>query len=60
MILYITSGFTYAAENKHLIGLQLRYLFRRKIRSFDSIVRSHIKYEVTKKYRNSRGKSTVL
>ena len=45
-----------AAENKHLIGLQFRYLFRRKIRSIDSIVRSHIKYEFTKKYRKSRGK----
>ncbi len=42
-------AFQVAAENKHLIGLQLRYLFRRKIRSFDSIVRSHIKYDVTKK-----------
>ena len=30
-------AFQVAAENKHLIGLQLRYLFRRKIRSFDSI-----------------------
>ena len=42
-------SFQVAAKNEHLISLQLRYLFRRKIRSFDSIVRSHIKYEVTKK-----------
>ena len=53
-------SFQVAAKNEHLIGLQFRYLFRRKIRSIDSIVRSHIKYEVTKKYRKSRGKSTVL
>ncbi len=43
-----------AAENKHLIGLQHRYLLRCKVLMLNSIVRSHIGYEVTK---NSRKKS---
>ena len=36
-------------ENKHLIGLQLRYPIRGEIRTLNSIVRSHIEHEVTKK-----------
>ena len=53
MILYITSGFTYAAKNEHLIGLQLRYLLRRKVRTLNFIVRSHILHEGTKNSRNN-------
>ena len=52
--------FQVAAKNKHFIGLQFRYLFRRKIRSIDSIVRSHIVHEGTKNSWKSCGKSTVL
>ena len=41
MILYITSGFTYTAEDEDLIGLQFRDVIRRESRALDSVILSH-------------------